>query len=69
MPTFIAKFVMSEVLIIQCSQFGNITTNEFEQREKNSQPSQAYFMMFTSEMRDSASQMDGAISIWSTEVM
>ena len=65
-PTFIAKFIMSEVLVIRCSWFGDITTNEFEQHEKISQPSKAYFMMFTSEMRDSASQMDGVTSIWST---
>ena len=60
---------MSEVLIIRCSWFGNITTIEFEQGEKISQPSKAYFMMFTSEMRDSASQMDGTTSIWSMVVM
>ena len=60
---------MSEVPVIRCSWFGDITTNEFEQHEKISQPSKAYFMMFTSEMRDSASQMDGTTSIWSMVVM
>ena len=57
---------MSEVLVIWCTWFGDMSTNEFEQREKVSQPSKAYFMMFTSEMRDSASQMDGVTRIWST---
>ena len=74
----VAKFVASEVRVLQCSWFGNITTNEFKQSENISQPSKAYFMMFTSEslkgklfevQRDSTSQTDGATWIWFTVVM
>ena len=44
------NFVASEVRILQCSWFGNITTNKSKQSENVSRPSKAYFMMFTSEM-------------------
>ena len=46
----VAKFVASEVRAIPCSWFGNITTNEFEQSEKNSSTKQCNFMTFSSEM-------------------
>ena len=46
----VAKSVASEVRVIRCSWFGNITTNEFNQSGDISQPSKAYFMMITSEM-------------------
>ena len=35
---------------VVCTWFCNIIINEFKQIEKYSQPSQAYFMMFTSEI-------------------
>ena len=44
----VAKIVASEVRVIRCSWFGNITTNKFKQSEKKNQPGKAYFMMFTS---------------------
>ena len=34
----VARFVLSEVRAIRCSYFGNMTTNEYKQSEKNSQP-------------------------------
>lgn len=52
-PNFVGIKLQSEVHIIQCSWFGNVTTfctNEFKHGEKNCQPSKAYFMMFPSEM-------------------
>ena len=63
--------MIHKVRVIQCSWFGTITTNEFKQSEKNSTPSKAYFMMFTSEMyiiwevqRGSTSQTDDATCVW-----
>ena len=47
----VAKFAASEVRVIRCSWFGNITTNKFKQSEKNYQPGRAYVMMFTSEIK------------------
>ena len=42
----LAKFASFDVVGLVM----NITTNEFKQSENISQPSKAYFMMFTSEM-------------------
>ena len=71
------NFSHSEVRILQCSWFGNITTNEFKQSDNISQPSKAYFMMITvllkwklfEVQRDSTSQTDGTTCIWFTMVM
>ena len=45
----VANFVMSEVRIIQCSWFDNITTNEFKQSEKNGSTKLGLFYDVTSE--------------------
>ena len=45
----VANFVMSEVRIIRCSWFGNITTNEFKQSEKNGSTKLGLFYDVTSE--------------------
>ena len=48
----VAKFVASrEVCVIRCSSFDNMATNDLRKVKKNSQPSKAYFVLFTPKLK------------------